>query len=59
MNFSLWIYDSVWFYSMSIIVGYLMLNPFLYIYTALFQRIQFSMITQFKCQKQFYFNQFS
>ena len=42
-----------WFYGISTFVGYLMPNPFLYIYTVLFQTIQFSI------QKQFYFKQFS
>ena len=40
----------VWFglvYGISTIVGYLMLNPFLYIETVLFQTIQFSISTQF------------
>ena len=37
----------------------LMLNPFLFIRTVLFQTIQFSMSTQFQCKKQFYFKQFS
>ena len=32
-----------------------MLNPFLYKKSVLFQTIQFSMSTQFDCQKHFYF----
>ena len=34
-------------------------NPFLCIQTVLFQTIQFSISTQIKCQKQFYFELFS
>ena len=49
----------VWFYGKSTFVGYLMPNPFLYILTVLFQTIQFSMSSQFKCQKEFYFKQSS
>ena len=37
----------VWFYCTSTIVGYLKPNPFLYIYTVLFQTIQFSISIQF------------
>ena len=40
-------YISIWFYGISIIVGYLMTNLFLYIWTVLFQTIQFIMSTQF------------
>ena len=40
-------------------VGYLMLNPFLYKSTVLFQKNQFSVITQFNDQKHFYFELFS
>ena len=40
---------------MPIIVGYLMPDLFLYLWTVLFQLIQFSLSTQFKCQKQFDF----
>ena len=41
-------YDSfVWFYDISTIVGYLMPNLFLYIWTVLIQSIQFSISTQF------------
>ena len=49
----------VWFYGISTIVCYLMPNPFLYIYTVLFQTIQFNISTQFKWQKELYFKQFS
>ena len=37
----------LWFYGTSIIVGYLITNPFSYIQTVLFQTIQFSISTQF------------
>ena len=47
------------FDGISTIVGYLMTNLFLYIQTVLFQAIQFSISTQVKCQKHFYFKQFS
>ena len=47
------------FYSITTFVGYLMPNPFLYKWTVLFQIIQFSISTQFNCQKHFYFTQFS
>ena len=49
----------VWFYGISTVIGYLKANPFLYIWRVLFQTIQFSKRTQFKCQKQFYFKLFS
>ena len=42
------------FYGISTFVGYLMPNPFL----CKFQTIQFSMSTQFNCQKHFYFKLF-
>ena len=42
-----WKKKMVWFYGISIIVGYLMPNPFLYIKSILFQTIQFSISTQF------------
>ena len=48
-----------WFYGITTIVGYLKLKPFLYIQTVLFQTIQFSISILFKCQKQFFFKQFS
>ena len=41
----------VWFYGISTIVSYLMLNPFLYIWTVLFPPIQYCIRTQFKNQK--------
>ena len=40
-------FGLVWFYGISTIVGYLMLNPFLYIQTVLFQTIQFCTSTKF------------
>ena len=40
----------VWFYGTSTIEGYLMPNPLLYIWIALFQTMQFSISTQFKGQ---------
>ena len=49
----------VWFYGISNYVGYLTPNPFLYEESVLFQTIQFSMSTQFNCQKRFYLEQFS
>ena len=47
------------FYGISTFVDYLMPNSFLYIWTVLFQTIQFSISTQFSCQKHFYFKLFS
>ena len=47
------------FYAISILVGYLMPNPFLYNQTILFQTIQLGISTQFNYQKQFYFKLFS
>ena len=44
-------FGLVWFYGISTIKVYLMPNPFLYNQTVLFQTIQFSISTQFKCQK--------
>ena len=43
------------FYAISTFVGYLMLNPFLYTYSVLFQTIEFSMSKKFNCQKTFLF----
>ena len=40
-------FGLVWLNGTSIIAGYLMLNPFLYIKTVLFQTIQFSISIQF------------
>ena len=37
----------VWFYGTLTIVGYVMPNPFLYIWTILFQTIQLSISTKF------------
>ena len=50
----------VWFdgfYGISTLVGYLMPNPFL-CKSVLFKTIQFSVSTQFDCQKHFYFKLF-
>ena len=49
----------VGFYGISTFVGYLTPNPFLYTWSILFQTIQFSINTQFNCQKHFYFKLFS
>ena len=49
----------VGFYGISTFIVYLMQNPFLYTKSVLFQRIQFSMSTQFNCQKHFYFKRIS
>ena len=43
--------DLFMFYGISTFVGNLMPNPFLYKWTVLFQMIQFSISTQFNCQK--------
>ena len=43
------------FYSISKFVGYLTPNPFLCKLSVLFKTIQFSIGTQFNCQKHFYF----
>ena len=48
----------VGFYGISTFVGYLTPNPFLS-KILLFQTIQFSISTQFKCEKHFYFKLFS
>ena len=54
-----WLVDWLFvFYIISTFVVYLMPNPFLYKYSILFQTIQFSMSTQFNCQKDFYFKVF-
>ena len=47
------------FYGILNFVGYLMPNPFLHKWTVLFQIIQFSISTQFNCQKPSYFKLFS
>ena len=44
-------FGLVWFYGTSTIVSYLMPNPFLYIWTVLFQTIQFSIRRRFQCQR--------
>ena len=52
----------VWFgrfYGISTFVGYLMSNPFLCKLSVLFKTIQFSISTQFNCQKHFYFKLFN
>ena len=49
----------VGFYGISTFVDYLMPNPFLCKKSVLFKTIQFSMSTQFNCQKHFYFKLFS
>ena len=43
-------FGLVWFYGTSTIKDLFMPNPSLYIETVLFQTIQFSICTQFKCQ---------
>ena len=48
----------VGFYGISTFVGYLTPNPFLCKKSVLFKIIQFSMSTQFNCQKHFYFKLF-
>ena len=47
----------VGFYGISTFVGYLTPNPFL-CKSVLFKTIQFSISTQFNCQKHFYFKLF-
>ena len=47
------------FYGISTFAGYLMPNAFFKQITVLFQTIQFSMSTQFNCQKHFYLKLFS
>ena len=51
-----WLFE---FYGISTFVGYLTPNPFLCKLSVLFQTIQFSMIIEFKCQKDFYSKLFS
>ena len=53
-GFGIW-FGLVWFHGTTTIIGYLMPNPFLYIETFPFKTIQFSISTQFQCQKQLYF----
>ena len=48
----------VGFYGISNFVGYLTPNPFLCKSSVLFKTIQFSISTQFNCQKHFYFKLF-
>ena len=58
MNNTLAWFGLVWFvgfYGISTLLGYLTPNPFLCKYSILFQTIQFSISTQFNCQKHFYF----
>ena len=45
----------VGFYGISTLVGYLTPNPLLCKYSVLFKTIQFTMSTQFNCQKTFLF----
>ena len=47
-----------WGYGISTFVGYLTPNPFLCKKSVLFKTIQFSISTQFNCQKHFYFKLF-
>ena len=47
------------FYGIATFVGYLTPNLFLYTQAVLFLTIQFSMSSQFNCQKHFYFKLFS
>ena len=49
-----WLGWFVGFYGISTFVGYLTPNPFLY-KSVLFKTIQFSISTQFNCQKHFHF----
>ena len=48
----------VGFYGISTFVGYLMPNPFLCKESVLMKTVQFSISTQFKCQKYFHFKLF-
>ena len=48
----------VGFYGISTFVGYLTPNPFLCKLSVLFKTIQFSISTQFNCQKHFHFKLF-
>ena len=52
-------FGLVWFYGKSTIVGYSMQNLFFIHKIILFQTIQFRIITQFQCQKRFYFKKLS
>ena len=47
-----------WFYGISTFVGYLMPNPFLCKLSVLLKTVQFSVSTQFNCQKHFHFKLF-
>ena len=51
-------FGLVGFYGISTFIGYLTPNPFLCKYSILFQTIQFTISTQFNCQKHFYFKLF-
>ena len=54
-------FGLVWlvgFYGISTFEGYLTPNPFLCKYSFLFKTIQFSISTQFNCQKNFHFKLF-
>ena len=48
----------VWFYGISTFVGYLTPNPFLCKLSVLLKTVQFSISTQFNCQKHFHFKLF-
>ena len=47
-----------WFYGISTFIGYFNAKS-IFMQIVLFQAIQFSMSTQFNCQKHFYFKPFS
>ena len=53
-----WLVWFVGFYGISTFVGYLTPNLFLCKLSVLFKTIQFSISTQFNCQKHFYFKLF-
>ena len=57
LDLSTWIF-VVGFYGISTFVGYLTPNPFLCKLSVLLKTIQFSISTQFNCQKHFYFKLF-
>ena len=59
MKEGLSVFRLVGFYGISTFEGYLTPNPLLCKYSVLFQTMQFSMSTQFNCQKHFYFKLFS
>ena len=51
LYFNFFLFNLVWFYGTSTLVGYIMPNLFLYVLTVLFLAIKFSMSTQFQCKK--------